>query len=437
MTQRQRSLTTGGTLFLALLTFASQAGAQTLTTLYGFTGGTDGSNPDSVAIGSGAGGHILLYGTTIDGGTSNNGTIFSLMPPTSPGGSWSQVMLHKFRYSDGASPDGVLIGAGGVLYGTTSVGGAFNSGTVFSFTPPASTADSSTEAVLYSFTGGNDGNQPEAGVVAGAGGVLYGTTEYGGTSNVGTVFSLTPPASAGGAWSETVLYSFPGGSKGALPAAAIVIGPDGHLYGMTSYFAGDSNCGTVFALQPPASPGGSWGERILHTFTCAPNDGDNTAGGGLVMGSGGVLYGTTSAGGTFNGGTVFSLTPPASPGGGWTEAVLYNFPFPSGYQGNYYYGPVGPVVIGRGGVLYGVADAGGSGSGEFCTAGYCGMVFSLTPPASPGGAWTETTLHNFTGSPTDGANPSTGVVIGNDGILYGTTIYGGPANVGTVFALKP
>jgi uncharacterized repeat protein (TIGR03803 family) len=206
---------------------------------------------------------------------------------------------------------------------------------------------------------------------------------------------------------------------------------------MTSSFSGDSNCGTVFFLQPPASAGGSWVERILHTFTCAPNDGDNTNGGGLVKGGGGVLYGTTSAGGASNGGTVFSLTPPASPGGAWREAVLYNFPFPSGYQENYYYGPVGNIVLGRGGMLYGVSYAGGSRSGPFCTVGYCGMAFSLTPPASPGGAWTEAVLHNFTGGPSDGANPSAGVVMSNDGMLYGTTVYGGPSNVGTVFALKP
>jgi len=251
------------------------------------------------------------------------------------------------------------------------------------------------------------------------------------------VFSLTPPASPGGAWTETVLYSFTGGANGAVPGASIVIGPDGGLYGMTSYFAGDANCGTVFNLQPPASPDGSWVERILHTFTCSPNDGDNTNGGVLVKGDAGVLYGTTSAGGTSNGGTAFSLTPPASTGGAWTEAVLYSFPFPSGYQENYYYGPVGSVAIGRGGTLYGVTNAGGSGTGPYCTAGYCGTVFSLTPPASPGGAWTEAVLHNFTGYPSDGANPFAGVVMGSDGVLYGATYYGGPSNVGTLFALKP
>jgi uncharacterized repeat protein (TIGR03803 family) len=437
MTHRQCPLTFGGTLFLALLTFARYAGAQTLTTLYSFTGSTNGSNPASVVIGSVPGGHLALYGTTTDGGASKNGngTVFSLTPPASSGGSWTQAVLQRFNYSDGSGPQGVLIGNGGVLYGTTYIGGAFTSGTVFSLTPPTSPGDSWTEAVLYNFTGGSDGSLP-AGLVAGAGGVLYGTTAYGGASNAGTVFSLTPPVSPGGAWTETVLYSFTGGANGAIPGASIVIGPDGGLYGMTSYFAGDSNCGTVFALHPPASPGGAWVERVVHTFTCAPNDGDNTSGGGLVKGADGVLYGTTAAGGASNGGTVFSLAPPTSTGGTWTEAVLYSFPFPSGFQGNYYYGPVGSVVI-HGGVLYGVTNDGGSGSGPYCTVGTCGMAFSLTPPTSPGGAWTEAVLHNFTGDPRDGANPSAGLVMSTDGMLYGTTVFGGSANVGTVFAVKP
>jgi len=109
--------------------------------------------------------------------------------------------------------------------------------------------DSSSFRTLYSFTSQSDGSNPVAGVVIGSGGVLYGTTAAGGTSNAGTVFSLTPPASPGGAWTENVLHSFTGGIDGADPVAALVIGKNGVLYGTTSS-GGASNAGTVFALKP-------------------------------------------------------------------------------------------------------------------------------------------------------------------------------------------
>ncbi|HUD99815.1 MAG TPA: choice-of-anchor tandem repeat GloVer-containing protein [Bryobacteraceae bacterium] len=219
-------------------------------TLYSFTGQPDGANPSaSVVIGGG-----VLYGTTQYGGTGRCtyislgcGTVFSLTPPTSPGGAWTESVLHDFKgkccqaSEDGDNPVApVVIGSGGVLYGTTQYGGtgscpAFGPcGTAYSLTPPNSPGGTWAEAV-YSFPGGG-GGFPEAGLVIGGRGVLYGTTSGGGTltSEYGTVFSLTPPASPGGPWTETTLWSFSGGSDGAVPEAGLVIGKDGILYGTTS-----------------------------------------------------------------------------------------------------------------------------------------------------------------------------------------------------------
>jgi len=320
-------------------------------------------------------------------------------------------VLHNFTGGgDGAVPyAGVVIGSGGVLYGATPAGGGSSDfGTVFALTPPASPGGAWTETVLHAFTGGRNGAYPYGNIAIGKSGVLYGTTYGGGTARSGTVFSLTPPASPGGAWTEAVLHSFTGGNDGTNPHAGVAIGSGGVLYGTTAH-GGSSCCGTVFSLAPPASPGGDWTETVLHDFTGGSDGTDPYA--GVAIGSGGVLYGTTYAGGSLGAGTVFALTPPASPGDPWAETILLNFSVAH---------PYGSVVIGNNGVLYSTTSAGGN-SGN-------GSVFSLTPPASPGGQWTETVLHSFAGG-TDGASPFAGVAIGSAGVLYGTTEF-------TAFSLK-
>jgi uncharacterized repeat protein (TIGR03803 family) len=440
MTNRLPALTSGGALCLVLLTFTSYGTSQTLTTLYSFTGGSNGEVPlGNLAFADGANGPVL-YGATFSG-TSN--VVFSLTSPASPGESWTYAVLDTFTYgsTEGFMPaGGVALGSGGALYGTTKFGGGgggtacgpeYGCGSVFSLTPPASPGGAWTQALLYGFSGDpGDGYFPVAGVVAGDGGVLYGTTSLGGTrcsGDCGTVFSLTPPTSPGGAWSETLLHSFGPPSQAYGPMAGVTIGSGGDLYGTTAY-GGARGCGTVFTLKPPASPGGPWAEGTLYSFTCAP-DGEKPVA-GLEFGAGGVLYGTTNLGGTGDCpsgcGTVFALTPPASPGGAWTETVLHSFTDNNG-DGAY---PWAGVVIGGGGVLYGTTAEGGNS--PTC----CGSVFSLTPPASPGGAWTEAVL-GFGGSPNGGAVPRGGLVIGSEGVLYGTTTAGGNRNNGAIFAWKP
>jgi len=431
MNPQRQILRVCGTLAVALLALTAYGRAQTavpgLATLYSFQGPyNDGGNPNA-ALGIGSGG--LLYGTTTYGGSSNDGTVFSLTPPASPGGAWTETVLHSFTgVNDGAFPaTNLAIGRGGVLYGTTQGGGddvhscaaLFGCGTVFSLTPPASPGGEWTETLLYVFRGRADGSNP-IGITMGGDGVFYGTTNNLRSAGVGTVFSLTPPASTGGAWTETVLYTFTG-TDGGDPQASVTIGKDGVLYGTTASGGPPPDLGVVFSLKPPASTGGAWTETVLLNFIGI--DGANPTG-KLAIGSGGVLYGTCGSGGTMGFGTAFSLTPPASPGGAWTETVLHTFANTDGAF------PVAGLVIGSAGVLVGATSGGG-------TASY-GTVFALTPPAAPGGSWTETVLHSFTGPPSQGSAPVAGLTIGNDGVLYGTTNSGGAATYwGTVFALRP
>jgi len=186
----------------------------------------------------------------------------------------------------------------------------------------------------------------------------------------------------------------------------------------------------VYSLTPPASPGGAWTESVLYSFTGTPDGAGPT---GLTLGKGGVLYGITVVGGASGNGTVFSLTPPASPGGAWTESLLYTFTGTSGDGA----APMG-LTAGEGGVLYGTTYTGGLPACPFAPPdNSCGTVFSLTPPSSAGGAWTETVLHDF--MYTDGAFPTRGVVIGNASgrtVLFGTTDIT-PFCYGTAFALEP
>jgi uncharacterized repeat protein (TIGR03803 family) len=425
------------TLLAATTLWISGATAQSATpvfqTLHTFAGPPgDGNGPSWIAVAGLPNGRTMLFGTTAYGGSSsacmsNCGTVFGLVSPGSPGGAWTEKVLWNFVPSpDGSYPQaGVLIGSG-ILYGTTSSGGLALRGSAFSLAPPVAAGGAWTETLLYSF--GSvlyDAIGPNAPMSLGPGGVLYGTTSAGGSYNYGAVFSLTPPASSGGGWIENILYDF---TSGAYPMmCGVVAGPRGVLYGTTET-GGTANQGRVYSLTPPSSPGSAWRFADLYSFS-GSNDGSNPWG-PLAMGRNGALYGTTNSGGSGQFGTVFRLTPPAAPGGSWSEAVLYSFTRgPDGGQ------PTGGVAIGPGGVLYGTTTDGGGGH---CFHG-CGTVFSLSPPASPGGAWTLTVLHTFSGG-ADGTGADAGVTVGTapDGhtILYGST-YAGGAGFGTVYSVEP
>jgi uncharacterized repeat protein (TIGR03803 family) len=274
--------------------------------------------------------------------------------------------------------------------------------------------------VLHSFTGGQDGSQPMAGVTMDKAGNLYGTAQVGG-AGYGTVFRLKQ---YGSGWIFTPFFTF-GGNDGAYPYARVVIGPNGSLYG-TTYQGGSWGSGAVFNLRPPphASPNvlGSWLETVLYSFA-GDGDGGNPGFGDLAFDQAGNLYGTTIIGGEGYG-TVYELTPSD---GGWTESIVYSF---AGGKNDGSW-PYAGVVFGKSGNLYGTTYQGGAGTG--CGSTGCGTVYELTPSQS---GWVENILYSFQSS-SDGAAPAGGLIFDDAGNLYGATSDGGPAGGGTVFELSP
>ncbi len=308
-------------LLCALAMFITQpVQAQSFTLLHTFTGGGDGAIPLSSLTLDRAGN---LYGTAYGGGiNSPAGTVFKL---THAGSGWLLNALYEFSEDGegGANPaSGMIIGPDGSLYSTTYNGGDNDSyGTVYKLQPPLSACKTAlcywTETVLYRFAGAPDGQQPAGNIIFDQAGNIYGTTEAGGTFGYGTVFKLTP---SGGNWTEQVLYSFTAGQDGNDPSDGVVIDGAGNLYGTTPY--GGINhcqggCGVVFELSPSGS---GWTEQILYRFQGAPDAQRPYA--GLIIDSLGNLYGATYEGGNNGGGTVFELSPA---GGSWNYTVLYNF----------------------------------------------------------------------------------------------------------------
>jgi uncharacterized repeat protein (TIGR03803 family) len=363
--------------------------AGVLTSLYSFTGGGDGSGPNSLVQGSDGN----FYGTTYD-------TVFRI---TTNG---ALTTLHSFAGDiESQGPVGLVQGSNGYFYGTTSAGGPNWSGTVFKISTDGALT------TLYSFTGGNDGGGPN-GLVQGSDGNFYGATESGGNglspdmwpSGNGTVFRISPNGAL------TSLYSFPGGDDGANPSARLVQGRDGNFYGTTEYSqVFNSGAGSVFKI----STNGALSN--LYSFT-GGNDGANPRA-ALVQGSDGYFYGTTEWGGTNGMGNVFKIS---------TDGALTSL---------YYFGSVqdtnglpldggGPngLVQGGDGNFYGTTVNGGTNGGS-------GTVFKI----SASGALT--TLYSFTGG-NDGGGPN-GLVQGSDGYLYGTTVNGGTnGGNGTVFKIS-
>ena len=197
----------------------------------------------------------------------------------------------------------------------------------------AGTSFATTEKVVYSFQDNPDGRSPQASLVADSAGNFYGTTLFGGDADFGTVFELSPPASVGGAWTETILHSFQGasGNDGAFPTGTLVFDKQGNLYGTTQQgSANANNTGTIFELTPPATPGGTWTETILWTFPSDRSKGYGPAG-KLSIDAAGNLYGTTRFGepavkkSCTTCGVVFELVKPKISGQSWNERVLYNF----------------------------------------------------------------------------------------------------------------
>jgi uncharacterized repeat protein (TIGR03803 family) len=325
-------------------------------------------------------------------------------------------------HADGNAPGGSLVADGaGNLYGTTVAGGSASCscGTVFELSPPATAGGSWTEAILYSFAGGSDGSQPANALILDAQGNLYGTTQDGGNNNRGTVFELSPPATSGGSWTETVLWRFSDSRlRGYIPSSRLVMDAAGNLYGTTNFGGANfasCNCGTVFELVKPTGTSTSWAERVLYNFGAFAGDGTSPS--PYLVLRGGVLYGTTIIGGTDNAGTVFQLTRQP---GLWAETILFNF---SRTDGDTPEGITADTV----GNLFGVTYGGGA----VCD---CGVIYELSPPVVAGDPWAHTTLYNFTGK-SDGAQPSAPLIRDADGNLFGTS-RNAPHSRGSAFKLK-
>jgi uncharacterized repeat protein (TIGR03803 family) len=257
----------------------------TETVLYNFTGKLDGANPYASLIRDSAGN---LYGTTFGGGGWGAGVVFKLDT------TGTERVLHHFTGgADGDEPSAPLIqDSAGNLYGTTAGGGASNWGVVFKLDRTGN------ETVLHSFSGGTDGGYPIAGLIRDSAGNLYGTTQSAGISAAGVVFKLDTTGT------ETVLYSFTGGTDGAYPVAGLIRDSAGNLYG-TASDGGASRQGVVFKVDTTGT------ETVLYNFTGGEDGGLSEA--GLIQDSAGNLYGTTYYGGsgrvTFGNGVVFMLKP--------------------------------------------------------------------------------------------------------------------------------
>jgi uncharacterized repeat protein (TIGR03803 family) len=372
---------------------AAQEKAGTYTVVYNF-GGTsaDGRNPWAgvfPAYGNGA-----LYGTTENGGADRVGTVFWF------GANWEEV-LYSFRRSggDGMQPVSIPASVGDMMYGTTTFGGS-GSGTVFSLD-----RRTGAEKILHSFQGG----YPSGSVIS-VDGILYGTTGTGGTAkcSCGTIYSLNPATGA-----EAVVHNFQGfPTDGANPVASLINGGPGKIYG-TTLAGGALENGTIFSFDIATGT-----ETVLYSFQNAP-DGVNPQ--ASLLADGGLLYGTTSDGGAYGQGTVFSFDEIRG-----TEKILYSFR--GGSDGAH----PSAELINALGILYGTTASGGStanGGGQ-------GTLFSLDPKTG-----VEKVLHSFPSGPTDGTVPKAGLwyIFGR---LYGTTYSGGSfgagsGGYGTVFTYTP
>jgi len=356
---------------------------------------------------------------------------------------------------DGAEPRaGLTLGKNGALYGSTFYGGPnecqsalgeYSCGTLFELA--AVHGSPWKETVLHKFSGG-DGALPSANLVFDSVGVLYSTTQAGGAGS-GTIFNLVPPSVVGGTWTESVIYNFTGGRNNVnrTPWGAVLIGPGGTLY--TTANGDCCGSGTAVAVSPPTEPGGPWTGSVIYTFAGTAG-GDPSAG---FVSERGALYGTTAlysdeecVGAVSGCGSVYELAPPVALGETWTETTVYSFSSAIQDGG----GPQDALTVGPGGVLYGTTFWGGTGAAcQFPDGVGCGTIFQLTPPAVEGGPWTEVVLYSFSGVNGDGAYPYGSVILGPNGVLYGTTQYGGssiagsPCNYfgvsgcGTVFQLTP
>jgi len=360
------------------------------TVIYAFPGIADGQYPYNSGVSLGSDGR--LYGATFYGGQHGAGVLYQL------DGNGCERVLYAFDLSSangyGQPIGNVIRDAAGNFYGTTFIGQAnmgYGSGVVYKVNAYGHAT------VLHNFTGGADGGNPYGGVILDSKGNVYGTASGGGAAGDGVVFKIDTSGK------ETVLYSFTGGSDGGSPLGSIISDSAGNLYGTTNG-GGASGAGVVFKVDR------SGNETVLYSFSGGADGGYPLA--GLIRDPAGNLYGTSSGGGAAGAGVVFKIDPSGD------EEVLYAFT--GGADGGY---PLW-VVLARdsAGNLYGTTSSGGTANE--------GVLFKIDKSGN------ESVLHSFTGG-ADGGTPYAGVILGPEKQLYGATAFGGQANVGVVFEIKP
>jgi len=425
---------------LLAIASASLTGANAYThkILYSFcakTNCTDGSGPHGGLIADSTG---TLFGTTETGGAHNLGTVFKLTP-NAKRTKWKLATLYSFCAKaktyclDGEYPNGALVlDTAGNLYGITYQGGAANGGVVFKLSPVEGQSKWKLTRIHDFVTGGTDGYSPASGLTydgAQSGALydgsssLYGTTMMGGGAATGIVFSVTPIADKT-QWKEKILHAFTT-SDGTLPIGGVIFDGKGNLFGTADTGGSTGYAGTVFELNPNASKT-RWTVTVLHNFCevhCTDGEDPYAT---LVMDGSGNLLGTTTMGGANDEGVLYKLAPN---GADSQLTVLYNFCSQANCAdgtepGN---GTVGPLAIDGSGNLFGTTRSGGHspGSGE-------GVAYELS-----GG--TQTVLYTFCieDNCTDGAYPSSGVILYGSKNLVGTTDGGGAYANGTIYELTP
>ena len=376
---------------------AAQAASETI--LHRFSG-PDGQDPQT-ALTLGADGR--LYGTTLVSGQFGRGTVFVIDPQTK-----TLTTLHHFSSDEGADAFGqLLLSSDGNFYGTTRSGGDDNincvggCGTIYRISP---TGDFNTRHFMTV----SQGSSLQGGLIEGTDGTLYGTATTGGPNGCGTVYSFSRVD-----FSVKVLHSFDCGAEGRFPYGRLVQATNGYLYGTTSEGAAAEE-GTVYRLKPNGSHFQTLVQFANANAGCQPKS-------GLIQASNGKLYGAAEDCGEHGSGALYSVTLRGELQG------IHHFN-PDGYARDGK-DPIGELLQGPDGRLYGTASIGGEPVDDPSRAG---TIFQLSLKGSK-----FKVVHTFTQAP-DGSSPWTGLTVGADGNLYGVTPVGGSdpwPGSGTVYKL--
>lgn len=452
--------------------------AWAMTVLHSFADGPNSALPQAPILDSAG----AVYGVLYFGGPTQKGQIYKLRPPSAPGGAWTFAIIYTFTgAADGEGPRGRLrFDASGALYGVTAYGGANRAGVVYRLTSSDAAHDSWTYEKLwdletpdgqggsaratepafdaagalytataatrtgagavirlirpatgetvwkrqfvYRFTGGADGAQPGP-ITLAANGAVFGMTTGGGAAGAGQIYRIAPPPPGQSGWTKTALHDFAGGADGGYPAGGLLIDTGGALYGATSRTATNAP-GVVFRLAPPAPGAAAWTKTILASFYRGDADGLDS----LTFDASGYLNLAATNGGAAGRGAIYTIMLPPYRITNQNKTTLYSFP--GGLAGAV---PDQTPIFGPDGALYGTTQQGGGGGGGVPE---CGMAYRLAPPAPGQTAWTKTDLAYFSPRPWP-CIPWGSMTFGDKGVLYGFSWIGGTYSQGTLFRLTP